>query len=160
MAINWGCRLSDISDGCSNTMILAELRAGISTFDQRGTWAMGFPGASVVCAGHDFTDPTPNNLQDPTGSNGDELQNTSAFWFPGISAAGMGCIYQSKPGKGLNTGAQSRSLHGGGAYGIGVNSCFADGSVHFIPNTISIQTWMQLCSRDDGQTLGTDWIDD
>ncbi len=46
------------------------------------------------------------------------------------------------------TSAQSRSLHTGG-----VNCCFADGSVHFISNSITQLTWVQLMSKADGQVI-------
>jgi prepilin-type processing-associated H-X9-DG protein len=46
------------------------------------------------------------------------------------------------------TSAMSRSMHTGG-----VNVCFADGSVHFISNGISEQTWCFLESKADGQVI-------
>ncbi len=117
MAANYGCRLTDVSDGTSNTIMVAELRAGINQLDPRGVWALGFPSCSIVNAGRDSTNPTPNNrLGDGATSspNGDEIQTCSSFWVPTMgSHYGMGCL----TGGNLMTSGQSRSMHpGGGNY--------------------------------------------
>jgi prepilin-type N-terminal cleavage/methylation domain-containing protein/prepilin-type processing-associated H-X9-DG protein len=145
MAGNYGAKITDIADGTSNTIMAAELRAGISPLDPRGVWALGFPGSSIVNAGRDNTNPTPNNMLGTSGQ-GDEIalcQNVSnAFWTPDLGPAfGMGCTGNGKE----MTSGQSRSLHTGG-----VNTCFADGSVHFIKNTIDQATWCLLLSKADG----------
>ncbi len=44
----------------------------------------------------------------------------------------------------------ARSYHSGG-----VNVCFADGSVHFISNTINFPTWQALGTRAAGDIVGT-----
>jgi prepilin-type N-terminal cleavage/methylation domain-containing protein/prepilin-type processing-associated H-X9-DG protein len=38
----------------------------------------------------------------------------------------------------------------------GVNVCYADGSVHFVTNSISFSTWQALGTRSGGETLGPD----
>ena len=50
------------------------------------------------------------------------------------------------------TSAMARSMHTNG-----VNCCFADGSVHFVKNSVSQLTWVQLLSKADGQVTGTDY---
>jgi prepilin-type N-terminal cleavage/methylation domain-containing protein/prepilin-type processing-associated H-X9-DG protein len=47
--------------------------------------------------------------------------------------------------------ASANSLHPGG-----VNVCFADGSVHFIKNSISPQTWWGLGTRAGGEVISSD----
>jgi prepilin-type N-terminal cleavage/methylation domain-containing protein/prepilin-type processing-associated H-X9-DG protein len=47
--------------------------------------------------------------------------------------------------------ASASSMHSGG-----VNVCFADGSVHFIKSSISLQTWWGLGSRANGEVIGSD----
>ena len=47
------------------------------------------------------------------------------------------------------TSAMMRSLHTGG-----VQTVFADGSVHFISNNIDQVTYCRLTSRSDGQIVG------
>jgi hypothetical protein len=41
MSSNYGCKIADVMDGTSNTIMVAELRAGLSPIDPRGVWAMG-----------------------------------------------------------------------------------------------------------------------
>jgi prepilin-type N-terminal cleavage/methylation domain-containing protein/prepilin-type processing-associated H-X9-DG protein len=146
---NYGARISDITDGTSNTIMFNELRAGISSVDPRGVWAIGLPSMSVANAGRGTYNPTPNNSLGDSGHDGDEIQNCSKFWNPTIgSAQGMGCIKNGT----LMTSGMARSLHTGG-----VNACFADGSVHFVQNSISNYTWGLLNSRNDGLVLPSDW---
>jgi prepilin-type N-terminal cleavage/methylation domain-containing protein/prepilin-type processing-associated H-X9-DG protein len=146
MAANYGARILDISDGSSNTIMVAELRAGISPLDPRGVWALGFPSSSIVNAGRDTTNPTPNNLLGDDGSSGDEIEGCTAFWVPNIgSHYGMGCLNVAGS---IMTSGQSRSMHRDG-----VNVCFADGSVQYIHNSISQLTWGLLCSKADGEPI-------
>src|SRR5262249_36870618 len=51
MAANLGARLAAIKDGTSQTILFNEVRAGISPLDPRGTWALGFPSASITNGG-------------------------------------------------------------------------------------------------------------
>ena len=37
-----------------------------------------------------------------------------------------------------------------------VNVCFADGSVKFIKNSIALQTWWALGTRNMGEVVGSD----
>jgi prepilin-type N-terminal cleavage/methylation domain-containing protein/prepilin-type processing-associated H-X9-DG protein len=142
---NNGTRLEEITDGTSNVIMFTEVRSGITPLDPRGVWAAGYPGGSIVNAGRNYN-PTPNNyLDSPDGQTyGDEMQNCYKFWYYGIGMnADMGC-FPNTPGDQENS-AQARSLHKGG-----VNCAFADGSVHFISNTIDQFTWCMLCSKNDG----------
>jgi prepilin-type N-terminal cleavage/methylation domain-containing protein/prepilin-type processing-associated H-X9-DG protein len=138
MAINFGARIADISDGTATTFLAHEVRIGVNATDRRGTWAMGMPGASIVNGGQS-NNPTPNNTEDES----DEIQGCSHFWYPGIGTRdGMGCVNQPTAG---SEGAVARSRHPGG-----VNACFADGHVQFIKNSISRYTWVLLQSTNDG----------
>jgi prepilin-type N-terminal cleavage/methylation domain-containing protein len=145
MSGNYGSRIVDIYDGASNTIMVAELRAGISSLDPRGVWALGMPGSSIVNAGRDNTNPTPNNYLGTSGQ-GDEIalcqKVANAFWTPDLGPSqGMGCT-----GSGSEmTSAQSRSMHTGG-----VNVAMGDASVRFIKNSIDQATWCLLLSKNDG----------
>jgi prepilin-type N-terminal cleavage/methylation domain-containing protein/prepilin-type processing-associated H-X9-DG protein len=144
MSIDYGARLTDITDGTSTTFLFHEVRIGVNSKDIRGTWALGMPGASIVCAGRD-ANPTPNNRQDEA----DEVEACDGFWYPGIgSRDGMGC----RRGTQYGMAAQARSRHPSG-----VNACFADGHVQFVRDTISQQTWVLLQSANDGQIPGSDY---
>jgi prepilin-type N-terminal cleavage/methylation domain-containing protein/prepilin-type processing-associated H-X9-DG protein len=145
MAINYGARLDDITDGASNTFLVHEVRAGISVDDRRGTWAMGMPGASMVSGGQE-SNPTPNNRNDEA----DEIEGCSNFWRSGIgSKDGMGC--KNDPAA-YSVNAMARSQHTGG-----VNACFADAHVQFISNSIGRRTWVLLQSVNDGQVIDGDY---
>jgi prepilin-type N-terminal cleavage/methylation domain-containing protein/prepilin-type processing-associated H-X9-DG protein len=141
-------RITDITDGTSNTIMFNEVRAGISPLDPRGVWAIGHPGSSTTNAGRNYN-PTPNNtLDSPDGQTfGDEMQNAYKFWYYGIGAqAGMGC-FPNTPGDQVNS-AIARSMHTGG-----VNAGFADGHVRYITNSIDQYTWCILQSKDDGMVV-------
>ncbi len=149
MATNYGAKIPEILDGTANTIMVAELRAGLSAVDMRGVWALGFPGCSIVNGGRGSYNPTPNNLLGGTPNDGgDELENGSQFCNPLTAAQGMGCTSAGTQ----MTSAMSRSLHAGG-----VNCCFCDGSVHFISNNVSQLTWVELLSKADAKILGNDW---
>jgi prepilin-type N-terminal cleavage/methylation domain-containing protein/prepilin-type processing-associated H-X9-DG protein len=144
MSIDYGARLTAITDGTSTTFLFHEVRIGVNSLDIRGTWALGMPGASVVCAGRDGN-PTPNNRLEQA----DEVEGCNGFWYPGIgSRDGMGC----RQGTQYGMAAQPRSRHTGG-----VNACFADGHVQFVRDTISQLTWVLLQSTNDGQVPGSDY---
>jgi len=148
-AANYGSKLGQITnlDGTANTIMLNEVRAGISPLDPRGVWAMGFPGSSITNAGRQQYNPTPNNLLGDSGNDGDELQGGGLIWVAGIgSQQGMGCLNNGTgQGDSLMTSAMARSRHANG-----VNACFCDAHVQFIPNTISEYTWGLLNSKADG----------
>jgi prepilin-type N-terminal cleavage/methylation domain-containing protein/prepilin-type processing-associated H-X9-DG protein len=145
MSADFGVQLTAVPDGTSTTFLLHEVRIGVGANDPRGTWALGFPGASMVVAGRD-RNPTPNNRPD----DADEVETCSTFWYAGIGTKdGMGC--RPEP---TNWGmaSQARSRHTGG-----VNACFCDGHVAFVRDSISQQTWVLLQSTNDGQVPGTDY---
>lgn len=145
MSIDFGCRLGDMPDGTSTTFLFHEVRIGVNSLDKRGTWALGMPGASIVCAGRSGN-PTPNNMLDEA----DEIEGCDGFWYAGIGTRdGMGC---RKGANNYGMAAQARSRHSGG-----VSSCFADGHIQFVKDTISERTWVLLQSRNDGQIPDNDY---
>ncbi|HEY3963490.1 MAG TPA: DUF1559 domain-containing protein [Planctomycetaceae bacterium] len=145
MSSNYGATIQFITDGMSNTMMVGELRAGLSAIDPRGIWAMGFPGASILNGGRGAYNPSPNNLLGGVSADGgDELEDGSTYCNPLNAALGMGCTTSGS----LMTSCQSRSLHAGG-----VNCCLADGSVRFISNNIDQVNYCRLISKADGQVL-------
>jgi prepilin-type N-terminal cleavage/methylation domain-containing protein/prepilin-type processing-associated H-X9-DG protein len=153
MGNNFGVTLAQVTDGLSNTMFFGELRAGLNSLDIRGTWAIGYAGASLCCHAKNYN-PTPNGtfmISPPNcGDGGDELQGCYAFapMFPNRAQLGMPCSCQQGH---RNTGGQSRSMHPGG-----VNVGMGDGSVRFIKNTIANQVWFELLVSNDGWILGSD----
>ena len=154
MGENFGSSIASVTDGLSNTIAIAELRAGLGTIDIRGTWAIGLGGASLAGHAKDYN-PTPNNLKGfsvAQGCNdgGDEMQAGPEMGaqFPGAAQQGMGF----NCGGGMyNSGGQSRSTHPGG-----VNCGFGDGSVKFIKNTIAQRIWFDLLVKRDGEVVSSD----
>ncbi len=142
MSINYGARFVDITDGMSSTIMFAEVRAGVSDQDLRGTWSLGVAGASVVAA---------NSIGDSIGPNdrqveSDDIENCSSFWTPELGPREkMGCAQ----GNWYNWQAQSRSMHSGGVL---ISLC--DGSTQFIADSIDMQVWFNLNSAQDGALTG------
>jgi prepilin-type N-terminal cleavage/methylation domain-containing protein/prepilin-type processing-associated H-X9-DG protein len=149
-----GTKIADITDGTSNVCMFTEVKSGYNQLDVRGTWAIGYPGASITNAGRNYN-PTPNNTLDDPQGGGDEMQGCYKFWVPGLGQLDYGCFPGPNSGGGVGqdqqNSAMARSNHAGG-----VNCAFADGSVHFITNSIDQWTWCILQSKNDGYVLQTD----
>ena len=47
--LNTGYSIGQITDGTTNTIMLAEMRAGLGQSDRRGVWAMGMCGSNFHC---------------------------------------------------------------------------------------------------------------
>ena len=124
--INRGAKISDISDGTSNTMAFAEYLTG-SDSDLRG-WFWTIQASSSML----FTELTPNS------SSPDRLTGPSDEWCnptTNMPSDNLPCAYELTD----NTTAGSRSRHPGG-----VNVLFCDGSVHFIEDSIDVYAWRYM----------------
>ena len=138
MCVNYGASFGEISDGLSTTVLLNEVRQGISALDNRGVWAMGFPGCSVTAANAIGDCTTPNDRWEAS----DDIQGCDQFWYSGLGAREkMGCWTPC-----WNWQAQARSQHPNG-----VNTCMADGSVRFLADNIDQRTWALMLSKADNQ---------
>lgn len=135
LVVNGGNSLASVSDGTSNTILFDELRIGPTANDIRGTWAMGQTGASISAGNGRIDTPSPN----VSLSGYDDIQGCTDD--PSI---GMGCC----PGCG-SWQVTAKSKHVGGVM-VGL----VDGSVRFVSNSISQQTWFLLHSRNDSQVFG------
>jgi prepilin-type N-terminal cleavage/methylation domain-containing protein len=148
--LNRGAKITEITDGTSNTLIMSEVTTG-SPADYIGS-------AWVSNAGHCHfhTMLTPNSsgpdvhYPDPLGCDpADPVKNDPS--------KGLQCVWGNAYGDSRNDNfTTSRSRHGG-AIGVGVNSLLADGSVHFFSNSISTTTWVNLGYMADGNVLGSDF---
>ncbi len=133
MGANASVGIAEIRDGTSNTVITAEVRAGILPFDCRGTWAMSGGPTALWCHGWIGDDYGPNC---PVASSDDVLgcPNIRAKMNdPGgteLARLGMPCANASYP----NFQQTARSQHPGGVL-VG----FADGSVHWISDYIHVR---------------------
>jgi prepilin-type N-terminal cleavage/methylation domain-containing protein/prepilin-type processing-associated H-X9-DG protein len=134
-------------DAASPAMALAFVQACKAV---TGTITSGYPNvgwAQVMWAG--------DQIQDGAGSvnivynhyntpNGMSCNPTTGS----LSAA----AYTTCPTcEGINSAVTANSNHPGG-----VNICFADGSVHFLKDSVSIQTWWGLGTRASGEIISSD----
>ena len=132
MGANASSTIAQIRDGTSNTILLAEIRAGVVEHDIRGVWALSGAGPSSVWA-HGFIGDA--NGPNPAGLLVDDTDGCSEVvatlgGHEVLAAMGMGCCCNYGSSR-VNWQAAARSTHPGG-----VMTCFADGSVHFISNSI------------------------
>ncbi len=130
MGANVSVGIAQIRDGASNTILLAELRAGIVPIDRRGTWALGGPGSSSLWAHGSDDSLGPNSPSVSSDAILDSTEVINAVGVETLIAERMGACSGSS-----NNQAGPRSMHVGG-----VNVCLADGSVRFISDTIETTT--------------------
>lgn len=128
-AMPWQSTLVQITDGSSNTLLMAEIITAIkdSDWDGRGD----FLNDDGNFFNHQFmTVNTPNGGTDvtPCVTNSDKL---------------MPCTSSS-----ANVNGAARSRHPGGAHAL-----FADGSARFILNSIDINSWRALGSMDGNDSF-------
>ena len=142
MGVNFAARIATMEEGSSNTVMIAEIRAGYLPEDRRGSWALGQNGASMISGGGYGDCSGPNDGTATKGAYCDDI-NIAGFNATTAQAAGMGTWGGCTLGQ-----ATSRSRHTSN-----VNVCYGDGSVKFLRESVSFLTWFQLLSRNDGLVL-------
>jgi prepilin-type N-terminal cleavage/methylation domain-containing protein len=123
MGVNISVKLKQVLDGTSNTILIGEVRAGLTDRDSRGTWAFGHAGASLLAmfgSGGDANGPNACNF------SADDVYSDVCE----TDLAQAECIDCFAPGGGADQ-ATVRSLHQGGVF---VAMC--DGSVTFVSDDI------------------------
>jgi prepilin-type processing-associated H-X9-DG protein len=129
----WAASIDEISDGTSNTIAMGEIRPRSSAFQ----WVHGW----TLSEGLWFATTAPINY--PT--NPDE-----------VGAIGGASGSRVPPGSDweydFNTAMGFKSTHPGGA-----NFVFADGSAHFLQQSIDYATYQKLGARADGDVLTADY---
>jgi prepilin-type N-terminal cleavage/methylation domain-containing protein/prepilin-type processing-associated H-X9-DG protein len=135
---------ADVTDGASNTMMASEQGNWISTTDGSGDhdwrasqpwgWQMG-----TVAVG---TPPHMTYAERTFNLTTIRYRINQTAGWPGDDANGTGV--------GLDNGANTplNSTHSGG-----INALFADGSVHFITDSTTMDVLARLATRDDGQPV-------
>jgi prepilin-type N-terminal cleavage/methylation domain-containing protein len=125
--------LAALIDGTSNTLLLAEIRAGQVGQDLRGlTWYTPHVG---------FTTYYGPNTKSPDALNAGFCQNAAN------APLGLPCVAASAT-DGTPTLFASRSRHPGG-----VIVTLGDASTRFVSQTIDINTWRNLSTMQDGNVV-------
>jgi prepilin-type N-terminal cleavage/methylation domain-containing protein/prepilin-type processing-associated H-X9-DG protein len=149
-------KLTDITDGTSNTAALSELRKGdwnnarYSPMDWLNASSAGAPTtidqAYSLCQSID-----PMNLSYQWLSAGGEWLNDNA--------TGTAYIHCGPPNS-TNCGFPANlrfCVNPNSDHTNGVNVALCDGSVRFVTSSISLTTWRALGTRSTGDLLGSDW---
>jgi prepilin-type N-terminal cleavage/methylation domain-containing protein/prepilin-type processing-associated H-X9-DG protein len=161
-----GVTIGAISDGTSNTALFSEIRRGNNT---AGTYDP--QDARLIT----FGNPAVDDLTPPAGcdaTSGSAIRYAGLQYYRNLMATslythtrtpnsrGGDCLDLGRRGSGAaqDTGTlfaghvAARSFHTGG-----VNLCLADGSVRFVRDSISLDTWRAVGTRAGGEVLGGDW---
>jgi len=145
--VNKSFALSSFTSGLSRVVAVDEIRSGVHRRDPRGSWALGFIGASVT-ARHGLVD----SKEDCNGPNN---QSPSADDIVGCTALkeavgadelgrlGMPCFAPTNGQPEINSQATARSEHADG-----VHVLMMDGSAHFVSDYINPEVWFLMHKRD------------
>lgn len=158
MGFNTAVKVADITDGLSKTALLLEVRAGLTSYDGRGVWALGMPGASSLWGhGGIFHDANgPNSLIWSADDIPNCFQLRDRFGTYELGGLNMGCY---PGGETYWQGATARSMHAGGLF-----ISLADGSVRWVtdfvdvmPSTMAaLSVWDRIMLSADGQNVSAD----
>jgi prepilin-type processing-associated H-X9-DG protein len=119
---NRGASISQIEDGTSKTVMLGEIRIGLSPRDRRGVWAMQMVGSNVLQEhGTNFA----KGPNDCTPGTDDIFGKDDIIADVGEQTLVEECMLPSYFDESAQTAARSR--HPGGIF-----MAFCDGSVHFV----------------------------
>lgn len=158
--------LQRVTDGTTNTILMSEVRTREVLVDQRGAWALGWVGSSLLAA--DVHSQEDGNSPCGTGANRQTPADVPFFpcllgGFPanmpnlGINARGQAddmreCTEEAEADSigmpcrpDVNTSASPRSSHPSG-----VNSAHLDGSVTWISDDIDFAVFGARICIDDG----------
>ena len=123
-------RMTSITDGTSNTLLLSEVLDGIGGDDRRGRIWNAWVGENLFSTTYG-----PNTL------------NADGCYSCGTANPASPCTAVGSNYNGANQTA--RSYHPGG-----LNAAMADGTVRFITNSIPIGTWQALATASLGEVVG------
>ncbi|WP_063607954.1 DUF1559 domain-containing protein [Zavarzinella formosa] len=128
-------KMSDVTDGLSNTMALAEGLTGTGETDGRGFFYTNRAGCQFLYV-----------TQTPNSSSADRMHSFTCNSTFNQPTQNLPCT----PTDDGSANAASRSRHTGG-----VNVSVGDGSVRFVKNTIAIGAWQNFGYISDGNVVDT-----
>ncbi len=147
---NVSITLADVTVGQSNMVAVDELRSGVYLADSRGTWALGFIGASGA-ARHGLLSFPKNDGGGPNNqlASADDIVGCSAtvtaMGAGAFNAQRMPCLVTSNE---TNGQATARSLHPGG-----VHVLMLDSSAHFVSDVVDLNVWYNMHKRDSNEAF-------
>jgi prepilin-type N-terminal cleavage/methylation domain-containing protein/prepilin-type processing-associated H-X9-DG protein len=149
-------RITDISDGASNTAAFAERRKGdfnngtitltTDLFNAAGAGSPTTPDqAASMCDTFVPTDPT-TQFRSDYGTQWLGALHYTMYQHVGLPNS-RGCAFPPS----------NCSMSANSAHGNGLNVLLCDGSVRFVSNGIALPTWRALGTRTGGDMLNGDW---
>jgi prepilin-type N-terminal cleavage/methylation domain-containing protein/prepilin-type processing-associated H-X9-DG protein len=153
--IDSAVRLTDITDGTSNTAafsehLIGDFSNGLSTPNgdtyEPGIYPNTPDDAVAYCTGVNTSDLSKQGYSN-VGAPWLYGYHSTTIYFHVGPPNGLSCMYP--PGR-IATTANSGHTNG-------VNLCLCDGSVRFVANSVSLTTWRAVGSRNGGEVLGSDW---
>ena len=151
---NLQCKIADITDGTSNTAafsehVLGDFNNTIATDKADTFWPQTYPAnpdeAVQLCRNFNWRDLTYQRVSDVGAPWIYGYHSTTSYWHSGPPNT-RSCMY---PPSRIMTVANSR--HPGG-----VNVALADGSVKFVKDTVNLDTWRRLGTRNLGEIISAD----
>jgi prepilin-type N-terminal cleavage/methylation domain-containing protein/prepilin-type processing-associated H-X9-DG protein len=131
--VPYNTRLTDITDGAANTLLMSEIRIPQLDGSVAGT----------------------------ADTRGDVMNDQGSPWFMAINTPNSGIdytldCYNVDPTMpcGVQNGTVGQQITARSRHAGGVNAVFADGSVHFIPNSINLSVWQALSTMNTGDIVG------
>lgn len=154
-----GLPAAAITDGLSNTFLFSEVKTRDQEADQRGTWALAWPAATLLAV---------DLHHKPTPGGGPYVPSSYTHWKgmtpntqgpvydpiyscidpDGAKASGMPCVTYNDSWRTNYLSAPPRSNHPGG-----VNAVFGDGRVRFIVDGIHEELLAFMACSFDGMVI-------
>jgi prepilin-type N-terminal cleavage/methylation domain-containing protein len=139
---------ASFQDGTSNTILYTEKYSRCQNFGS--LWAHGnWEFAWMAMVGYGSADGS-------TGYNADDTGGAAGNGYP-AGTVGPASIFQVSPVPWTGAGAVCDPTRAASGHTAGINAALGDGSVRFVTQGISGQTWWAALTPAQGDELGTDW---